>query len=60
MLPEESSSVRTRLNAFARVRAHGDIERMMTASEEELREVALVSPKIAERIRELVSGEYKG
>jgi len=38
----------------------GTIEKIMTASEEELRQVELVGPKIAERMRELVSGEYKG
>ena len=38
----------------------GSIERVMIASEEELRKAPLVGPKIAERIRELVSGEYKG
>jgi len=42
------------------LRHFGSIERVMTASEKELREVALVGPKIAERIRELVGGEYKG
>jgi len=42
------------------LRHFGSIEKAMTAPEEELREVALVGPKIAERIRELVGGEYKG
>ncbi len=42
------------------LRHFGSIQRVMTASEKELREVALVGPKIAERIRELVGGEYKG
>jgi Fanconi anemia group M protein len=42
------------------LRHFGSIEKVMTASEEELLEVALVGPKIAERIRELVGGEYKG
>jgi Fanconi anemia group M protein len=32
----------------------------MTASKEELQLVELVGPKIAERIRELVGGAYKG
>jgi len=36
------------------------IERIMTASKEELQQVELVGPKIAERVRELVGGEYKG
>ena len=38
----------------------GSVEKIMTASQEELQEVELVGPKIAERIRELVGGEYKG
>ncbi|MBN1236067.1 MAG: DEAD/DEAH box helicase [Methanotrichaceae archaeon] len=38
----------------------GSIEKIMTAPPEELQEVPLVGPKIAERIRELVGGEYKG
>ena len=42
------------------LRHFGSIERVMIASEEELKGVALVGPKIAERIRELVGGEYKG
>jgi len=42
------------------LRHFGTVQRIMTASEEELRQVELVGPKIAERIRELVGGEYKG
>ncbi|MDQ1261541.1 MAG: hypothetical protein QG575_722 [Euryarchaeota archaeon] len=38
----------------------GSIEKIMTASSEQLQEVELVGPKIAQRIRELVGGEYKG
>ena len=38
----------------------GSVEKIMTASQEELQEVEMVGPKIAERIRELVGGEYKG
>jgi Fanconi anemia group M protein len=38
----------------------GSIEKIMTASQEDLLQVELVGPKIAERIRELVGGEYKG
>ena len=38
----------------------GTIEKIMTASKEELQQVELVGPKIAERIRELVGGAYKG
>ena len=38
----------------------GSIERIMTARQEELQEVEMVGPKIAERIREIVGSEYKG
>lgn len=42
------------------LRHFGSIEKIMTASQEDLLQVELVGPKIAERIRELVGGEYKG
>ncbi len=42
------------------LRHFGSVQRIVTASEEELRQVELVGPKIAERIREMVGGEYKG
>ncbi len=42
------------------LRHFGSIERIMAATEEELQEAEMVGPKIAERIRELVGGEYKG
>ena len=38
----------------------GSVERIMTASAEELQDAPLVGPKIAQRIRELVGGVYKG
>jgi Fanconi anemia group M protein len=38
----------------------GSIERIMTAKKEELQDVQLVGPRIAERIRELVGEQYKG
>lgn len=38
----------------------GSVENVMIASEEDLQKVDLVGPKIAERIRELVGGNYKG
>jgi Fanconi anemia group M protein len=38
----------------------GSVEKIMTASPEQLQEVEKVGPKIAQRIRELVGGEYKG
>lgn len=42
------------------LRHFGSVERIMTASREELMEVGLVGPKTADRIKEVVSGEYKG
>lgn len=42
------------------LRHFGSIERVIAASKEELQEVDMVGPRIAERIRELVGGEYKG
>ncbi|HOO55140.1 MAG TPA: ERCC4 domain-containing protein, partial [Methanothrix sp.] len=49
-------------NAVAKnlLRHFGSVERVFAATEEELKEVDLVGPKTAERIRELVGGEYKG
>jgi len=49
-------------NAVAKnlLRHFGSVERVFAANEEELKEVELVGPKTAERIRELVGGEYKG
>lgn len=38
----------------------GSVERVIAASREELMEVGLVGPKTADRIREVVNGEYKG
>jgi Fanconi anemia group M protein len=38
----------------------GSVERIMTASREELMAVELVGPKTADRIREVVGGIYKG
>lgn len=42
------------------LRHFGSVERIMTASEEELMAVDKVGPKTAARIREIVSGEYRG
>ncbi len=42
------------------LRHFGSVERVMTASREELMKVELVGPKTADRIREVVGGEYKG
>ncbi|MHC1632080.1 MAG: DEAD/DEAH box helicase [Methanotrichaceae archaeon] len=38
----------------------GSVEKVLTASEEELKNVDLVGPKTAERIREVVGEKYKG
>ncbi len=42
------------------LRHFGSVERIMTASKEELMAVELVGPKTADRIREVVGGEYRG
>jgi len=42
------------------LRHFGSVEKIMTASAQELQQVDLVGPKTAERIRELVGGAYKG
>jgi Fanconi anemia group M protein len=42
------------------LRHFGSVERIMTASREELMKVELVGPKTADKIKEVVSGEYKG
>ncbi|MDP2766709.1 MAG: DEAD/DEAH box helicase, partial [Candidatus Methanoperedens sp.] len=42
------------------LRHFGSVEKVMTASREELMSVELVGPKTADRIKEVVSGEYKG
>ncbi len=42
------------------LRHFGSVERIMNASREELMRVELVGPKTADRIKEVVSGEYKG
>ncbi len=42
------------------LRHFGSVEKVMTASREELMKVELVGPKTADRIKEVVSGEYKG
>ncbi|MCX9015095.1 MAG: DEAD/DEAH box helicase [Candidatus Methanoperedens sp.] len=38
----------------------GSVERIMAASREDLMEVPLVGPRTADRIREVISSEYKG
>jgi ERCC4-related helicase len=65
-LPEQMEYVVSAISEIGPVvaknllRHFGNVERIMTASKEELMAVELVGPKTAERIREVVSGEYKG
>ncbi|NJD76201.1 MAG: DEAD/DEAH box helicase [Candidatus Methanoperedens sp.] len=54
-LPEIGPAVARNL-----LRHFGSVERIMAASREELMEVGLVGPKTADRIKEVVGGEYKG
>ncbi len=56
------SSIPSVGNAVAKnlLRHFGSVESVFAASAEELKAVELVGPKTAERIRELVGGEYKG
>ncbi len=54
-LPEIGPAVARNL-----LRHFGSVERIMKASREELMEVGLVGPKTADRIKEVVGGEYKG
>jgi ERCC4-type nuclease len=54
-LPEIGPAVARNL-----LRHFGSVEKIMAASREELMEVGLVGPKTADRIKEVVSGEYKG
>lgn len=42
------------------LRHFGSVERVIAASKQELMEVELVGPRTAERIKEVVSGAYKG
>jgi ERCC4-related helicase len=65
-LPEQQEYVVSAISEIGPVvaknllRHFGSIERIMTASREELMIVELVGPKTADRIREVVSGAYKG
>ncbi len=54
-LPEIGPAVARNL-----LRHFGSVEKIMAASREELMEVGLVGPKTADRIKEVVGGEYKG
>ena len=65
-LPEQQEYVVSAISEIGPVvaknllRHFGSVERIMRASREELMAVELVGPKTADRIREVVSGEYKG
>jgi Fanconi anemia group M protein len=65
-LPEQQEYVVSAISEIGPVvaknllRHFGNVERIMRASREELMAVELVGPKTADRIREVVSGEYKG
>jgi Fanconi anemia group M protein len=54
-MPSVGSSVARNL-----LKHFGSVEAVMTATFEELQEADLVGPKIAQRIREIVSEKYKG
>ena len=66
MLPEQQEYIVSAISNIGPVVARnllkhfGSVEAVMQASREELREVELVGPKTADRIREVVGGEYKG
>jgi len=65
-LPEQQEYVVSAISEIGPVvaknllRHFGSVESIMTASKEELMAVELVGPKTADRIREVVSGIYKG
>ena len=65
-LPEQQEYVVSAISEIGPVvaknllRHFGSVERIMRASREELMAVELVGPKTADRIREVVSVEYKG
>lgn len=66
MLPEQQEYVVSSISNIGPVvarnllRHFGSVEAVMKASREELMEVELVGPKTADRIREVIGGEYKG
>jgi len=66
MLPEQQQYVISSISNIGPVvaknllRHFGSVEAVISASREELIEVELVGPKTADRIREVVGGEYKG
>jgi Fanconi anemia group M protein len=65
-LPEQQEYVVSAISEIGPVVAKnllshfGSVERIMTATKEELMAVELVGPKTADRIREVVGGIYKG
>ncbi|HIE32374.1 MAG TPA: DEAD/DEAH box helicase [Methanosarcinales archaeon] len=66
MLPEQQEYIVSAISNIGPVVAKnllkhfGSVEAVMRASKEELIEVEMVGPKTADRIREVVGGEYKG
>ncbi len=66
MLPEQQEYIVSAISNIGPVVAKnllkhfGSVEAVMQASREELKGVELVGPKTADRIREVVGGEYKG
>ncbi len=66
MLPEQQEYIVSAISNIGPVVARnllkhfGSVEAVMQASREELKGVELVGPKTADRIREMVGGEYKG
>ncbi len=66
MLPEQQEYIVSAISNIGPVVARnllkhfGSVEAVMQASREELKGVELVGPKTADRIREVVGGEYKG
>ncbi|MEA1907746.1 MAG: DEAD/DEAH box helicase [Euryarchaeota archaeon] len=66
MLPEQQEYIVSAISNIGPVVARnllkhfGSVEAVMQASQEELKGVELVGPKTADRIREVVGGEYKG
>jgi Fanconi anemia group M protein len=66
MLPEQQEYIVSAISNIGPIVARnllkhfGSVEAVMQASREELRGVELVGPKTADRIREVVGGEYNG
>ncbi|MDK2892898.1 DEAD/DEAH box helicase [Methanohalophilus sp.] len=65
LLSEQQEYIVSSINEIGPVAARnllthfGSVEKVMSASEEELRKVKLIGPKTAAKIKEIVSSEYK-